>query len=73
MFLDLKLPSKQGCILDITAIETKKPVYDKPDPAIGPEDVKLEYASGHLSVTVHNIGSQPAKNILVRIVDGRSN
>ena len=41
----------------------------KPDPAIGVQDVQIEYASGHMKVTVHNVGTKAAENVVVRVTD----
>lgn len=71
-FLDLKLPPRQGVVLDVKALKVTTPNYDLPDPAIGPGDVSLEFASGHLSVTVHNVGVRPVKNLMVRVRDNAS-
>jgi hypothetical protein len=67
--LTLSLPPRTGVVLEIKALTNQPPVFDLPDPAIGLEDVKVEYASGHLQVTVHNIGTQPASNVMVRVTD----
>jgi hypothetical protein len=70
-FIDLKLPPLQGSILNITAVKTGKPVYDLPDPAISSDELFLEYGD-HLHVTVHNIGTKPVENLLVRVIDGNT-
>ena len=70
-YIDLSLPPRQCSILTITAIKTQKPNFDRPDPAIGPDTVELVYGE-HLVVKVHNLGTKPVENVLVRVRDGRS-
>jgi len=70
-FIDLKLPPRQGSLLRITAIKTHKPVFDLPDPAIADRELFLEYGD-HLHVPVHNVGTKPVKDLLVRVIDGHT-
>jgi hypothetical protein len=70
-FIDFTLPPRQPAILTVTGIQTQKPVYDMPDPAISPETVELVY-NEHLVVRVHNLGTKPVEDVLVRVRDGRS-
>jgi len=70
-YIDLKLPPRQGSILHISGVRTHKPVYDLPDPAVASREIYLEY-NDHLHVTVHNIGTQPVKDLLVRVIDGHT-
>jgi hypothetical protein len=71
-FLDLKLPPREGVVLDVKALKVSKPNYELPDPAIGPGDVAIEPMSGHLRVTVHNVGVKPAKDVSVLVRDNAS-
>jgi len=70
-FIDFTLPPRRSSILTITPIRTGKPDFDKPDPAIGPDTVEMVY-NEHLVVRVHNIGTRPVENLLVRVLDGRT-
>lgn len=67
--VDLVLPPRKQLLFTIDPIKTTEMNYDRPDLAIGPEDVYLEYASGHLHVTVHNIGIKPVENIVLHAID----
>ncbi len=69
VYVDLELPPMQGALLSLEAIRTEQPNYDLPDPALSLEDFYLEYGD-HLHFQVHNIGSKPVENLLVRIRDG---
>jgi len=70
-FVDFTLPASQSSILTISALQTERPNYDKPDPAIGADTVEFVYGE-HLVVRVHNLGTKPVENLLVRVCDGRS-
>src|SRR5207244_1522144 len=67
--VELVLPPHKQVLFTVDPIKTEPMNYDKPDLAIGSEDVCLEYASGHLHVIVHNIGIRPADNIEVQAID----
>jgi hypothetical protein len=70
-FLDLTLPPRVPTVLTITPIETHKPDYEKPDPAIGTDTIEYVYGE-HLVVHVYNLGSKPIENLVVRVRDGKS-
>jgi hypothetical protein len=70
--LDLTLPPKQGVVLSLTGIKTAPMNFDRPDPAISPDTIALDYGE-HLQVTVHNLGNKPVENLLVRISSARGN
>ena len=67
--VDIVLPPHKQVLFTVDPIKTEPMNYDKPDVAIGPEDVYLEAASGHLHAIIHNIGIRPVDNILVQAVD----
>jgi len=69
--IDLRLPPRQGSILTFEPVDVREPQYDLPDPAICAQDVCLEYGD-HLHITVHNVGTQPVKDLLVRVSDGNT-
>lgn len=69
--LDLILPPKRATVLKVEPIETRPMEYDLPDPAICLEDIHLEYGD-HLHATVHNIGTRPVRNLVVRVRDGHT-
>jgi hypothetical protein len=70
-YLDLTLPPREVSLLSITPIKTHAMNYDRPDPAISPRTVGFVYAD-HVVVHVHNLGTRPVENLLVRVRDGRS-
>lgn len=70
-YLDLRLPSRQGVLLTITALQKSPMNYDRPDPAIGFDDVTVN-AKGELQVTVHNVGIRPTGRIGVRVLDAQT-
>jgi len=70
-FLELALPPRQCSVLTLSAVKNTAPTFDKPDPAISARTLSTDYGE-HLQVTVHNIGSKPVENLLVRIIDGKS-
>jgi hypothetical protein len=70
-YLDLTLPPREVSLLSITPIKTHVMNYDRPDPAISPRTVGFVY-DDHLVVHVHNLGTRPVENLLVRVRDGRS-
>ncbi len=67
--VDIVFPPSKQVLFTVDAIKTEPMNYDRPDLAIGPEDVYLEFASGHLHVTVHNIGNKPADKIVLHAYD----
>jgi len=67
--VDLTLPPRQQVLFTVTPIKTHGMDFNKPDVAIGPEDVTLEFTSGLVNVKVHNIGIRPADNIVVQVRD----
>ncbi|MCZ7643917.1 MAG: hypothetical protein M5U26_01310 [Planctomycetota bacterium] len=70
-FQEVVLPPGACAILRLEALAAQPPVFDLPDPAIAARELVLEYGD-HLHVTVHNLGTQPVKNLKVRIIDGFS-
>jgi len=69
--VNLTLPPEQGSLLTVEAIQTRKRSYDLPDPAISVSDLHLEYGD-HLHIRVHNVGTRPVKDLVVRVTDGHS-
>jgi len=69
-YLDLKLPSKQGLVLHLKAVDANPMTFDNPDPAIGFDDIVRDPQTGKLRVTVHNVGTRPAEKIVVRMREG---
>ena len=66
--IPLRLPPRQLCALEIKLVERSREDYwQRPDLAIGPQDVR--WTDKGLSVTVHNLGNNPAGNVTVRVVD----
>jgi hypothetical protein len=69
--MTVTLPAKESVVMEIVPIKTTKPVYDKPDAAIGEGTVELVY-DDHLVVRVYNNGTKPVENVLVRVRDMKS-
>jgi hypothetical protein len=69
--LAFTLPPRQSSILSLTPIRIQPPDYAKPDLAISPDTVDVVY-NRHLVVKVHNLGTRPAENVLVRVRDAAS-
>ena len=69
--IDLQLPPKQSTILSFTPIKAGDFNHQRPDPAISNKTCELVYGE-HLVVRVHNLGSKPIEDCLVRVRDGRS-
>jgi hypothetical protein len=67
--VEMTLPPQKQVLFTVTPIRTQKMNYDKPDAAIGAEDVTMEPTSGLLNVKVHNVGIRPVDNILVQVRD----
>jgi hypothetical protein len=69
--LAFTLPPRQSSILSLTPIRAQPPDYAKPDLAISLDTVDAVY-NRHLVVRVHNLGTRPAENVLVRVRDAAS-
>ena len=69
--LSLTLPPQQVSVLDIQALETHPPDFDKPDLAVSLDTVDVVF-NRHLIVNVHNIGAAPAESVQVRVRDAAS-
>jgi hypothetical protein len=67
--VDLVLPPQKQVLFTVTPLRTQEMDYQKPDAAIGPEDVTMEPTSGLLNVKVHNVGIRPVDQIVVQVRD----
>lgn len=66
--LNLELPPHQEVLLTIKPVELDEVDRHRPDLAVSLDTVDIVY-NRHLVVKVHNLGSAPAENVLVRIRD----
>ena len=64
----LDIAPRVNYLIEIDQIERGKMAGLAPDPAIGPDDLRL--FENRLMVRVHNIGSAPARDVWVEIYDG---
>jgi hypothetical protein len=65
--VDVILPPHQQVLFTVTPIRTQPMDYNKPDAAIGAEDISMEPTSGLLNVKVHNVGIRPVDNLVVQV------
>lgn len=65
--VNLVLPPRKQVLFTVAPIRTQEMDYQKPDAAMGPEDISMEPTSGMLNVKVHNVGVRPVDNIVVQI------
>jgi len=68
--LRFPLPPKSAQVLEITKTgESGQPFIDAPDLALTSKDIEFDSAT-QISVTVHNIGNQTARNATVAVYEG---
>jgi hypothetical protein len=61
------LPSRRALIYEFRQLKKYKPLRERSDVAISPDDVRRD--GTNINVTVHNIGATEAKNIVVALRD----
>ncbi len=66
--LSLTLPGRRTTELSIRPVDIREPHFDAPDPAISLDTVDQVY-NRHLVIRVYNLGTQPARDVLVRVRD----
>jgi len=67
--IDVPLPPQQLQLLQVAQVRRGEPIETRADLAIGPRDVELDAKSGAVRVTVHNVGSKNASNVVIRLLD----
>ena len=66
--LPLDIPPQRNLVVSVTRVEAIREEESRPDLAVTEHDLRTTDA-GALQVTVHNIGTAPARDIVVEIID----
>ena len=66
--IPVKVPPQENTVLKLTQVEPLSEPENLPDLAVSSDDFK-PVADGAVEITIHNIGSAPARDVSVAIVD----
>ena len=64
---ELVIPPRREFAVDLRLVSPAELPSALPDPALGPPDVTV--SEGRIEVTVHNLGSAPARDLCVALLD----
>ena len=68
---DVTLPRCKLQVLRVDQIKKGEPIENRADVAIGPRDIEFDAKAGAFRVTVHNVGSTDARDVVVHLIDAR--